>query len=455
MIVLAKKDSICIPEQTRPISLLDSFLKVQERLFLNRFLEVLKDLGILPDSQSGFRAGHRLQTRVLLLVENIYSTMSSSSPVATVFVDFKSAFDQLWFEGCLGKLIRMGIPTAYVNWIRAWLEGRRGRIEIQEKRSRWFPIGRGGPQGSSLTPTLFITYHADMEHFVPMAASYFFADDLAAVVSAQIGIKYTQQVIDLEQRLRKFFDQLEYYSLLAVQPINYKKTQMMWSARAVGYPNPMPNLKCGDNSIEWVKGYKYLGYWISTKLGWGHVISRTQIKVRQQAALIKSVRLGGSTSSPLRRVLFSTFVLPLFSWIYALYPLFTYLQRSNLDHFYYTSLRRIYYCSYWNDIFFAYAYNERPLDDLCYVYWTKYLKKLAKSLDGYLLLEQSCLNVHRSQWQEGPKSIRCLHRSKRFVAHIDVFGRILQWIANHGTTDSVAIINEDDIRCLAEFPDTF
>ncbi|CAF4883635.1 unnamed protein product, partial [Rotaria sp. Silwood2] len=31
---------------------------------------------------------------------------------------------------------------------------------------------------------------------------------------------------------------------------------------------------------------------ISNKQGWGHVISRTQIKVRQQAALIKSVRLG-------------------------------------------------------------------------------------------------------------------------------------------------------------------
>jgi hypothetical protein len=40
--------------------------------------------------------------------------MSNSSPMATVFVDFKSAFDQLWFEGYLGKLIRIGIPEALV-----------------------------------------------------------------------------------------------------------------------------------------------------------------------------------------------------------------------------------------------------------------------------------------------------------------------------------------------------
>ena len=103
--------------------------------------------------------------------------MSNSSPVATVFVDFKSAFDQLWFDGCLGKLIRMGISVSYVNWIQVWLHDRKATIEVQGIRSRWIPIKRGGPQGSSLTPTLFITYHSDMADFLPEAMSFFFADD--------------------------------------------------------------------------------------------------------------------------------------------------------------------------------------------------------------------------------------------------------------------------------------
>jgi hypothetical protein len=136
MILLAKKYSICTPDLTRPIALLDSFLKIQERLFLNRFRMILKNQGILPNTQSGFRPGHRLQTRVLLLVEQISSYMSNSSPVATVFVDFKSAFDQIWLEGCIGKLLRMGRPVAYVNWIKMWLLDRRCTIEIQGKRSR-------------------------------------------------------------------------------------------------------------------------------------------------------------------------------------------------------------------------------------------------------------------------------------------------------------------------------
>ncbi|CAF3942514.1 unnamed protein product, partial [Rotaria sp. Silwood1] len=126
----------------------------------------------------------------------------------------------------------MGIPTAYCNWIREWLNNRKAVIEIQDKRSRWIKINRGCPQGSSFSPTLFITYHSDMADFLPGAMSFFFADDLAAVLADRIGIRFTDQCIDLERRLQKFLDDLEFYSILSVQPINYSKTQAMFSARA-------------------------------------------------------------------------------------------------------------------------------------------------------------------------------------------------------------------------------
>lgn len=276
---------------------------------------MLNDRGILLDNQSAFRSGYRLQTRVLLLVEQLSSYMSSCSPVATVFIDFKSAFDQLWFEGCLGKLSRMGIPQSYVNWIRAWLEGRRGRIKIQEQKSKWFSIHRGGPQGSSLTPALFITYHSDMSEFLPNAMSFFFADDVAAVVAGKMVEQFTVQCIDLERRLKKLFEHLEFYAILSVQPINYSKTVAMFSALAVNYPNPMPQLRCGNVEINWVSPVKYLGYWLTTKLGWGNGIQRSCMRVRQQIGLVNSIRFAGITSSALRRTLFSTFVLPFFTWI--------------------------------------------------------------------------------------------------------------------------------------------
>jgi hypothetical protein len=117
MKLLAKKNSICPVNETRPISLLDIFLKILERLFLSRFQKVLINRGILDDSQSGFRSNYRLQTRVLTLIDQISSLMSTSAPAATLFVDFRQAFDQLWWEGCMGKFRNIGIPNDYVTWI--------------------------------------------------------------------------------------------------------------------------------------------------------------------------------------------------------------------------------------------------------------------------------------------------------------------------------------------------
>jgi hypothetical protein len=137
---------------------------------------VHKDREILLANQSGFRAEYRLQTRVLLLIEQIPSCMSNSSPVANVFVDFKNAFNQLCFEGCLGKLTRMGIPVTFIRWIRIWLEGRRATREIRANAPGGFHFvvvgykGRISHQHSSL-PIMLIwrtLFRCPCLFFLPM-----------------------------------------------------------------------------------------------------------------------------------------------------------------------------------------------------------------------------------------------------------------------------------------------
>ena len=130
MVLLTKKDAIFQLDQTRQISFLVPFLKVHERLFPDHFLQILNDEGILSDNQSEFSPGHHLQTCLLLLIEKISSYTPNSSPGRKGFVDFKSAFDQLWFEGSSEKLIRLGILLIYVKWIQGWLEDRRSVIEV-------------------------------------------------------------------------------------------------------------------------------------------------------------------------------------------------------------------------------------------------------------------------------------------------------------------------------------
>ena len=456
IILLAKKESICNAANTRPIALLDIFLKVIERLFLTRLLKVLKGRGILPDTQSGFRSNFRLQTRILLLVEQIASLMSNSSPVATVFVDYKQAFDQLWIEGCLGKFKRMGIPKTYREWIKAWLINRRGYVEIQGARSQWFHIERGGPQGSSLTPTVFITYHADMDQFLQNCTTFYFADDLAAVLAGRIGAKYTDQCLDLERRLEVFFDNLEYYSLLSIQPINYEKTEALWSARAWGiHEGSKLSLRCGSQTIKWCKSYKYLGYWISSKLGWGTMINNSLLKIGQRVGMIKSCRIFGTSSVELRRILFSCYILPEFTWLFAIFPLLTEEQRTHLEHFYDISLKQVLNCQRWPDEFFEFLFKELPLVNRCTRYWNKYLQALANSKDGELLLEPTILSTYRREWLGGYQRINSMRTSKRFMDHVTVLEKVLAWHDDNPLLDTIIQYEDDDIELLQEFPETF
>lgn len=83
------------------------------------------------------------------------------------------------------------------------------------------------------------------------------------------------------------------------------------------------------------------------------------------------------------------------------------------------------------------------------------MKALSKTNDGYLLLEQSTLNAHRSDWQEGSSRVRSMYRSKRYVPHVDVLGLVLDWMTSHGSADSVVERNDEDLLCFAEFPESF
>ena len=87
--LLAKEESICFITEMPPISLLDTFLKILERLFLSQFKPILKNRGLLHDSRPRFRENFRLQSRVSVLINVLSPLMSGSVAVSPVFVDFK------------------------------------------------------------------------------------------------------------------------------------------------------------------------------------------------------------------------------------------------------------------------------------------------------------------------------------------------------------------------------
>ncbi|CAF4297312.1 unnamed protein product, partial [Adineta steineri] len=132
MILLSKtKTSIVDINDTRPISLLPCFSKLYEKLFLVLFRQWISDNGFLPDEQTGFRPGHNMSTRIVSIVDQIGSGLALNTATAALFVDFKSAFNQLWIKGLWIKLKRLNCPIYIIAWLRKYLLGRSAFVELK------------------------------------------------------------------------------------------------------------------------------------------------------------------------------------------------------------------------------------------------------------------------------------------------------------------------------------
>ena len=178
-------------------------------------------------------------------------------------------------------------------------------------------------------------------------------------------------------------------------------------------------------------------------------------KIRNRISLIKSYRMFGCSSPCLRKTLFLSFVLPLFTWIYSIFPFLSDKQQCDLSHFYFSSLRRVLFGLQWNTNFFAFVLDEKFLDDRCVEYWEKFLIALADSTDGQLLFEKANLNVFRQNWLEGLSSIKCLRKSKRFVSHESTIERVVKWLAFVPSRSSVLSYDIEEIQLLEDFPEAF
>ena len=87
-----------------------------------------------------------------------------------------------------------------------------------------------------------------------------------------------------------------------------------WWARAIG---PLRfKISLADIKIKWVNEFKYLSYWITLKLGWYKMIKQFSVKIRQSVSMINLIKIYGKISHSLRKTLFLTYVLPLFTRLY-------------------------------------------------------------------------------------------------------------------------------------------
>ena len=186
----------------RPISLLSTLGKALESVVAERISYAVETFGLLPTNHFGARKMRSTEQALLLLQEHIYNAWRSRRVLSMVSFDVKGAYNGVYKERLLQRLTARGIPLGLVRWIEAFCSQRTATILVNGLNSQQQQLPQAGlPQGSPLSPILFLFYNADLvQHKVDgKGGSIAFVDDYSAWVtgpSADANRQGLQAIID-------------------------------------------------------------------------------------------------------------------------------------------------------------------------------------------------------------------------------------------------------------------
>ncbi|CAF1527231.1 unnamed protein product [Adineta ricciae] len=273
------------PSSYRPISLLSCIGKLLEKIIKQRLMLQLKRRNILPQHQAGFRPGKSTIYNIIRLER--YADGQLKRPglrrhSAVILFDIKAAFGSVWHDGLIYKLNDLRLPRYIISYLISFLNDRTAAIELENILSRPFNLKSGTPQGSPLSPLLYIMYTADSMNEIPTHTEHgLFADDTALWTS---GHTLTSLKSRLQQSINEFESWCKSWKL-KLQPTKTELIHFSLHPRKK-YKNPVI-VKVENTTIKPLDSTRYLGVIIDKRLKWRTHLDHIEAKIAPRIGLLR------------------------------------------------------------------------------------------------------------------------------------------------------------------------
>jgi retron-type reverse transcriptase len=152
------------PGGWRPITLLSAVGKVIETAIGRRIADAAESHQLLPEGQMGNRRERSTELAIRMVTDTVYTAWLHQMITSLLQLDIKGAFDTVNHIRLLDTMRRKRFPPWVVRWLRSYLDNRTVRLRFDGEESGDIPIIAGVPQGSPLSPILFILYIATLSH---------------------------------------------------------------------------------------------------------------------------------------------------------------------------------------------------------------------------------------------------------------------------------------------------
>ena len=273
------------PRSYRPIALLSVVGKLFEGVILQPLRSSLLSNARISRFQAGFLPARNCEEQVVRLVEDIFYQFEIRGAVTAVFLDISKAYDSVWRDGLRLKLNGAGISGNLFAVLDSFLSDRKLCVELNRIRSRWEVFDFGVPQGSKLSPILFILFIDDLarglEQFTLISFA-FFADDICLWTKPCLRQMHPVAVAQLQDALHWISDWSHRWRLT----FNPSK------CCAVHFTHcdiPKPSLVLNGSSIEFKPHARYLGVYLDEKLSFRVHVDHIHTKVLKRIGMARAL----------------------------------------------------------------------------------------------------------------------------------------------------------------------
>ena len=161
--MLLKPDKLpSLTTSYKPISLISSNMKLFKRVIEQRLRSHLENIRFLNKHQLGFRRAKSTNDHLFRLSQSIMENFHRGEHVVAAFLDIKKAFDSVWLNGLRYKIFQLDLPTKMTRWLSDFLVGCVIQVSASGFLSNPINPKAGVPQGSVMSPLLFLIYVNDL-----------------------------------------------------------------------------------------------------------------------------------------------------------------------------------------------------------------------------------------------------------------------------------------------------
>ena len=164
------------------ISLLNCLGKVVEKVVAEALSLICKTNELLPPGKMGGRKKRCAVDVVAVLVHQIQTAWNRRQFIEALFMDVKETFDHVSRRKLVQQMKELNIDNNWIGWTKSFLAERRVELVIDGSLGLAQGVDTGIPQGSPVSPILFLIYISGVFETVETASTnttaLSFVDDL-------------------------------------------------------------------------------------------------------------------------------------------------------------------------------------------------------------------------------------------------------------------------------------